>query len=124
MTKKCNKCKEIKNVSKFYKRGDRTNGYKYICKICDNITAALRKKKNGYKHDKKLQVIGSKHHKLSKINSQRHRSEMSPMYVRSLMTKRFKSLKNEDIHDELVIAYKENLKLKRKLGLTNFKNSE
>ena len=124
MTKKCNKCKEIKNVSKFYKRGDRTDGYKYICKICDNITTVLRKKKNGYKYDKKLQVIGSKHHKTSKINSQRHRSEMSPMYVRSLMTKKFKSLKPEDIPDELVEAYRENLKLKRKLGLTNFKNSE
>ena len=124
MTKKCNKCKEVKNVSNFYKRGDRTDNYKYICKICDHISANIRRKKNGYKYDKKRQVLNSKHHKLSKINSQRHRSEMSPMYVRSLMTKRFKSLKPEDIPDELVIAYKENLKLKRKLGLTNFKNSE
>ena len=122
MTKQCNKCKETKDVSKFYKRGDRTDGYKYICKICDNALSVLRKKKNGYKYDK--QVIGSSHHELSKINSRRHRIEMSPMYVRSLMTKKSKSLKPEDIPDELVITYKENLKLKRKLGLTNFKNSE
>ena len=118
MTKKCNKCKEIKNITDFYKRFDRTNGYKYICKICDNRLSSIRKKKNGYKNDKKNQVLGSHHHKLSKINSQKHRNEMSDMYIRSLMTKRFKSLNSEDIPDELVSAYRENLKLKRQLGLT------
>ena len=74
MTKQCNKCEEIKDVTKFYKRGDRTDGYKSICKICDNIEAALRRKKNGYKYDQKRQVPGSKHHKLSKINNKRHRN--------------------------------------------------
>ena len=43
---------------------------------------------------------------------------MSDMYVRSLMTKKTKNLKPEDIPDELVSAYRENLKLKRQLGLT------
>ena len=118
MVKKCNKCKEIKDVSNFYKRYDRTNGYKSICKICDNKSSSIRKKKNGYKHDKKRQVIGSKHHKSAKINSRKHRSEMSDMYIRSLMTKKTKNLKPEDIPDELVSAYRENLKLKRQLGLT------
>jgi len=118
MTKQCNKCKETKNVNDFYKRYDRTDGYKYICKTCDNKLSAERKKKNGYKYDKKNQVIGSKHHELAKINSRRHRVEMSPMYVRSLMTRKFKSLKPEDIPDELVAAYRENLKLKRKLRST------
>ena len=118
MTKKCNECKEIKNVTDFYKRFDRTNGYKYICKICDNRLSSIRKKKSGYKNDKKNQVLGSHHHKLSKINSQKHRNEMSDMYIRSLMTKKFESLNSEDIPDELVSAYRENLRLKRKLGLT------
>ena len=118
MTKECNKCKEIKNVDDFYKRYDRTNGYKSICKICDNKLSSIRKKKNGYKHDKKRQVISSKHHKSAKINSRKHRSEMSDMYIRSLMTKKTKNLKPEDIPDELVSAYRENLKLKRQLGLT------
>ena len=118
MVKKCNKCKEIKDVSNFYKRYDRTNGYKSICKTCDNKLSSMRKKKNGYKHDKKRQVIGSKHHKSAKINSRKHRSEMSDMYVRSLMTKKTKNLKPEDIPDELVSAYRENLRLKRQLGLT------
>ena len=118
MTKECNKCKEIKNVDDFYKRYDRTNGYKSVCKTCDNKLSAERKKKNGYKYDKKRQVIGSKHHKSAKINSRKHRNEMSDMYVRSLMTKKTKNLKPEDIPDELVAAHRENLKLKRKLELT------
>ena len=118
MTKECNKCKEIKNIDDFYKRYDRTNGYKSICKTCDNKLSAERKKRNGYKHDKKRQVIGSKHHKSAKINSRKHRSEISDMYVKSLMTKKTKNLKPEDIPDELVSAYRENLRLKRQLGLT------
>ena len=67
---------------------------------------------------KKNQVIGSKLHELAKINSRKHRTEMSDMYIRSLITKKSKYLKPEDIPDELVIAHRENLKLKRQLELT------
>ena len=118
MIKQCNKCKELKDVSEFYKRGDRTNGYKYICKICDNMLAAIRKRKHSYKYDKKRQVLGSKHHKQSKINSRKHRSKMSDMYIRSLMTKKSKVLKPKDISNELVEAYRINLQIKRALKLT------
>ena len=118
MTKKCNKCKKIKDVSNFHKRNDRINGYRYICKLCDNIESNARRKKAGWVKEKKRQGPGTKHSKLSKINSQKHRIEMSDMYVRSLMTKKSKSLNSEDIPDELVAAYRENLKLKRKLELT------
>jgi hypothetical protein len=118
MNKLCNKCKELKNVSEFYKRGDRTDGYKYICKVCDNMLAVIRKRKHGYKYDKKRQVLGSKHHKQSKINSRKHRSKMSDMYIRSLMTKKSKVLRSEDISDELVEAYRINLQIKRALKLT------
>ena len=45
MVKKCNKCKEIKDVSNFHKRNDRVNGYRYICKPCDNIESNARRKK-------------------------------------------------------------------------------
>ena len=123
MTKKCNKCKEVKNVSNFYKRGDRTDNYKYICKICDHISANIRRKKNGYKYDKKRQVLNSKHHKLSKINSRKHRAEMSDMYICSLITKKSKVLKPQDITNEIIEIYRLNLKIKRKLGLTTFKDS-
>ena len=115
MTKKCNKCKKVKNVLKFYKRYDRTNGYKHVCKLCDNKANSLRKKKNGYKYDKIYQVMGSHHHKLSKIVSQKNRDEMSDMYIRSLITKKSKILKPKDISDEFIVIYRENLKLKRLL---------
>ena len=112
MTKQCNKCEEIKDVSKFYKRGDRTDGYKSICKICDNIISNIRRKKNGYKYDHKRQV---RHHKMSKINSQKHRSDMSDMYMRSLITKKSKTLKPQDITDEMVEIHRLALKIKRKI---------
>ena len=119
MTKQCNKCKEIKNVSNFYKRGDRTDGYKYICKVCDNILSNERSKKIDWKNAKKRQGKGTKHSKMSKINSQRHRTEMSDMYIRSLITKKSKNLKSEDIPNKLVEFHRATLKIKRKLDLTN-----
>ena len=121
MTKQCSKCKEVKNVSNFYRRGDKTDSYKYICKMCDNILANIRRKKNGYKYDRKRQVIGSSHHKLAKINSKRHRIEISDMYIRSLITKKSKVLKSEDITNEMIEIHRLNLKIKRELGLTTFK---
>ena len=117
MTKQCNKCKKVKDVSNFYKRNDRTNGYRYICKPCDDTASNARRRKTGWKSEKKRQGLNSKHSKLCKINSQKHRTEMSDMYIRSLMTKKSKHLNSKDIPDALVQAYKENLKLKRKLGL-------
>ena len=125
MIKQCNKCKKVKNVSEFYKRGDKIDTYRYICKFCDNIATNARRKKNGWKSEKKRQGSGTKHSKQSKINSQKHRDEMSPMYVRSLITKKSKYLNSKDIPDEFVRIYRENLKLKRQLGLTpKLKGSE
>jgi hypothetical protein len=116
MTKKCNKCKEIKDVSEFHKRSNRSNGYRYICKICDNITSNARRKAKGWIREKKRQGKGSNHSKASKINSQKHRTEMSDMYIRSLITKRSTYLKPKDISDDLVKCYRINLALKRKLA--------
>ena len=119
MTKKCNKCKKTKDVSEFFRRKQKLSwGYRYICKTCDNIESSARRKKNGWIKEKKRQGPGTKHSKKSKLNSQKHRTEMSPMYVRSLMTKKSKNLRSEDIPDELVAIYRENLKLKRLLELT------
>ena len=116
MTKKCNKCKKIKDVSKFHTRKQKASiGYRYICKVCDNKAVLARRKKTGWINEKKRQGPGSKHSIASKATSQRHRTEMSPMYIRSLMTVKSDSLKPEDIPDELVEMYKINLKLKREL---------
>ena len=119
MTKKCNKCKRIKNVSKFHIRKQKASiGYRYICKVCDNKQVLARRKAGGWKNEKKRQGPGSKHSIASKITSQKHRAEMSDMYIKSLITKQSKSLKPEDIPDELVAAYRANLKIKRLLKLT------
>ena len=118
MTKQCNKCKKIKDVSNFYRRGNKIDSYRYICKPCDNKSSYARRKAGGWKNERKRQGSGSKHSILSKINSQKHRTEMSDMYIKSLITKKSKSLKPEDIPDELIIAHRENLKLKRQLELT------
>ena len=119
MIKECNKCKKIKDVSKFHTRKQKASiGYRYICKVCDNKAVLARRKKAGWINEKKRQGPGSKHSILSKIISQKHRTEMSDMYIRSLITKRSKHLSPEDIPDELVQIYRENLRLKRKLGLT------
>ena len=113
--KKCNQCKKIKDVSNFHKRNDRVNGYRYICKPCDNKKSNARRKKDGYKAEKRRQKVGSKHAKKTKINSQKHRDEMSPMYIRSLITKKSKDLNPKDIPDELVQLHRAALKIKRKL---------
>ena len=119
MIKECNKCKKIKDVSKFHTRKQKAAiGYRYICKVCDNKQVLARRKAGGWKNEKKRQGPGSKHSIASKINSKKHRTEMSDMYIRSLITKKSKSLKPEDIPNELVAAHRENLKLKRKLELT------
>ena len=118
MTKQCNRCKKTKNVSDFFRRKQKTSwGYIYICKICDNVTSNKRRRTIGWLSEKKRQGPGTKHSKLSKINSQKHRIEMSDMYIRSLITKKSKHLESKDIPDALVQAYRENLKLKRKLEL-------
>ena len=124
MEKYCNKCKKTKNVSEFYKRHDRTKGYRYICKPCDHKDSLARRKKNGWINEKKRQGPGSRHSKLSKINSQRHRDEMSPMYLRSLITKKSKSLKPEDIPEEFVRMYRISLEIKRELRLLKKKRKE
>ena len=115
MEKYCNKCKEIKNVSNFYKRNDRTNGYRYICKPCDHKDSLRRRKAGGWISEKKRQGPGSKHSIQSKKNSQRHRDELSDMYLRSLMTKKSKTLKPKDIPEDLIKMHRTSLKLKREL---------
>ena len=122
MTKKCNKCKKVKNVSEFFRRNGYppsvVAGYRYICKPCDNKLSNKKRKDGGWKNEKKRQGLGSKHAELSKLNSREHRRKLSPMYVRSLITKKSKYLNSDDIPDEMVEIHTLNLKLKRMLKLT------
>ena len=125
--KKCNKCKQIKSLKEFYtqKRPSRNGkvyyGYRYICKPCEyKVTLERRtvpgfKQSKGWKREKIRQGPGSTHRKLSKKNSQKHRDIMSDMYIRSLMTKKSKTLKPEDIPKKLINMHRISLKLKREL---------
>ena len=128
MTKQCNKCKEIKDTSKFYIRRARgrmiKDSYRYVCKICDNRFSAERRKARGWDYDSNRYGKDSKHAKDAKKNSQRHRDELSDMYMRGLIVKKTKGLKPEDIPIDLVKAYRVNLMLKRKLNLTNKKENK
>ena len=119
MTKKCNKCKKIKDVSKFHTRKQKASiGYRYICKLCDNKEVNARRKKTGWPNEKKRQSPGSKHSIASKVISQKHRTEMSDMYIKSLMTKKSKTLKPEDITNEMIELCRANLQIKRLLRST------
>ena len=121
MEKYCSHCKKIKNVSEFHKRNCYSPltmaGYRYICKPCDKIKSYEWRKAGGWINAKRNQKQGSKHAKQSKANSQRHRDEISSMYLRSLITKKSKSLKPEDIPEELVSMYRLSLEIKRELRL-------
>ena len=119
MTKHCNKCNNDKDISMFYKDRSQKFGIRSICKKCDDITTELWRDNNKEKYLSRQRERSRKESakKTRKIRSQKHRTEMSDMYIRSLMTKKSKHLNSKDIPDALVQAYRENLKLKRKLGL-------
>ena len=119
MIKHCNKCNNDKDISMFYKDRSQKFGIRSICKKCDDITNDLWRDNNKEKYLSRQRERSRKKNakKTRKIRSQKHRTEMSDMYIRSLMTKKSKHLNSKDIPDVLVQAYRENLKLKRKLGL-------
>jgi len=126
MTKHCNVCNNDKDISMFYRDRTQKCGIRSCCKSCDNISTEIWREKN---KDKYLARQRKRQHsnpsrKARKIRSQQHRNELSDMYIRSLITRKHELLNPEDIPDDFVKVYKENLRLKRKLGLTpKLKNS-
>ena len=121
MIKHCNKCNNDKDISMFYKDRTQKNGIRSCCKKCDDITTEIWRKKNKGKYlarQRKRWADNDEKRATNKIISQKHRTEMSDMYIKSLMTKKSKTLNPEDIPNELIEAHRENLKLKRILELT------
>ena len=119
MIKYCNKCKSTKDSSLFYKCSSKKNKKASNCKKCDDIAKTNWRKNNPKKvkayEKKRWRTTDKKEKDLKRAFN--HRLNMSDSYIRELMTKKSKSLNSKDIPDELVQAYRENLKLKRKLGL-------
>ena len=105
----------------FYNDRSQKTGIRSCCKKCDDITTEIWRKKNKGKYlarQRKRWVDNDEKRATNKIISQKHRTEMSDMYIKSLMTKKSKTLNPEDIPNELIEAHRENLKLKRILELT------
>ena len=117
MTKYCNKCKSTKDSSLFYKCSSKKDKKTSNCKKCDDIAKTNWRKNNHKKvksYEKHRWRTTDKGEKDLK-RALNHRLNMSDSYIRELMTKKIKGLDPKDIPDDLVIIYRENLRLKRKL---------
>ena len=117
MTKHCNKCNNDKDISMFYKDRSQKFEVRSICKKCDDITTELWRDNNKEKYLSRQRKRSREENarETRKIRSQKHRTEMTPMYIRSLITKKSKDLDSKDIPDELVQLHRAALKIKRKL---------
>ena len=121
MTKKCYKCKEIKDLSNFYKKkANTTDSLSGRCKKCDNALKTAWRKNN----PKKVKAYENGRWRAGKkriadiTRTRQYRSEITDSYIRELATKKSKTLRPEDLSDEFVETYRLNLKLKRALELT------
>ena len=121
MIKHCNKCNSDKDISMFYKDRTQKTGIRSCCKKCDDITTEIWRKKNKSKYlarQRKRWINNDEKRAANKIVSQKHRIEMSDMYIKSLMTKKSKTLKPEDITNEMIELCRANLQIKRLLRST------
>jgi|TARA_Y100000310_G_scaffold193280_1_gene193256 hypothetical protein len=122
MIKTCYKCKQTKDLDKFYKKKSNTSdGHSGRCKECDNILKYKWKMRNlvkvrAYERDRTRNKDDRKK-KMDNERSRKNRLKMSDSYMRELITKK-SDLNPEDLSDEFVEVCRLNLKLKRKLGLT------
>ena len=118
MTKICYKCKKVKELNQFYKKSSNTTDkLSGRCKICDNALKTAWRRNNPEKvkaYEKQRWRSGTK--RASDIaRSQKHRDNLTGVYLRELMTKKSINLRPEDIPEELVELHRASLKLKREL---------
>ena len=121
MNQICYKCKETKDLSEFYKRKDKKNGYCGRCKKCDNILKNDWVKRNPEKrraYERKRTPRKLNKRTSDRIRNKKYRKELSDQYICYLIRVSSKNLILKDIPNELIEAYRLNLKLKRKLELT------
>ena len=117
--KQCTKCKNVKNISMFYRRKSSTDGRQSHCKVCHNEATKKWRKNNPDKYSvyncspRRNEAMKYK----SKMRSRQHRIDMSDRYLRDQLTMHT-DLNSEDIPDDLIKLQRANLALKRKLGLT------
>ena len=120
MNQICYKCKETKDLSEFYKRKDKKNGYCGRCKKCDNILKNDWVKRNPEKrraYERKRTPRKLNKRTSDRIRNKKYRKELSDQYICYLI-RRSSTLLKEDMPDELIELYRLNLQIKRALKLT------
>ena len=124
MKKYCNKCKAEKDLNLFYKCSSKKDNKSSNCKICDDKARAnwrLNNLEKARAYDvSRTWAKNGKKRKLDNERAQKNRLEMSDSYMRELICKRDK-IKSSEVTQELIKVWRINLKIKRKLGLTNIK---
>ena len=119
--KVCSHCKINKPNSSFYtqrrtsRKGEVYYDLRYVCIPCDKQLSRNKRKAGGWKYEKARQGKGSKHAEYSKKNSQKHRDEISDMYLKGLIVKKDKHLTTEDVTDEMIELARARLILRRKI---------
>lgn len=75
ITRKCSKCKQIKQLPKFYKSKNRKYGYGYVCKVCEQVRI---KKYQQTKHGKDMCNKGvRKYNKTTKGKANKKQSNIT-----------------------------------------------
>ena len=121
MNQICYKCKETKDLSEFYKRKDKKNGYCGRCKKCDNILKNDWVKRNPEKrraYERKRTPRKLNKRISDRIRNKKYRKELSDQYICYLIRVSSKNLILKDIPDEFIELYRLNLQIKRALKLT------
>ena len=119
--KQCYKCKEVKETTEFYKKSSNTtDSLSGRCKKCDNTLKDDWRKRNPEKRRayerKRIRTITKTNS--DRIRNRKYRKELSDQYICYLIRVSSKNLISKDIPNELIEAYRLNLKLKRALRLT------
>ena len=118
MTKKCTKCKVVKDIDLFYRNKNHLDGRQHACKKCANIMTKKWRFGKGfkaYRNYKKSPEVYKRHLEYNRKNTKKQRDNLDDCYIRKLISTKSLYLKPDDIPDEYIKAHKINLKLKRLL---------
>ena len=124
--KKCTVCHEIKDKSEYWKKKNRHGNpaiYSY-CKVCSTEKKRQWRLNNPEKYKaqnrRKEKNRGPRDLTAKYARHQAERDNLDDTYIKFLLT-RNNSLEYKDITKEMITAHRISIKLKRALGLTNYK---
>ena len=119
MNKKCTKCNITKHMDFFYKCKKKKDGLQSNCKECHN---SATKRWRGNNLEKYQSYERNRHYtdaqkKKNQEYALKRRQNMNDSYIRELISKT-SLLDSKDVTQELIDIWRENLRLKRSLGIT------